>query len=580
MYCAKCGNQSAEGAKFCKSCGAAMPQGEAGVTQSSGNAPQGVEGAPQTAGGSARGMGEASSASKKGSKKLITIVSVVAAVLLAVILMIGNLWAISPKTFYGYLESHNKPIGLNDSYKQVMKASDLKPFSKNIGISVSEIGGLDITNAMLKDFEIQAQVDYSSGKSTLYASGKYLNNLLADVILYQDKSIIGIGSPALYDRSFTVNKKEIYKAINNLNGYDLDYEPDFKLKTIEEITGKLDRDTKLADKAISKYSKIVYKNIPSERISITKPDDPASVYTWQSGKARSALKLDKYKRVEIKLAEKDIYAIFDKVIEVLRDDDELLNMVIDYSFSGNSSSPVMNLMRSYEIDKDERAELLKELKSELDNTRENLIFDDEGEKTLITMAIITDNKNHIVSREITTEDSVITMMDYVADDKMEVTEINMSEGRFGTGDQLANLYVYKGEKGKGVKFLTQYDGTIELSYKPGGKGKNSLGLEYGDYSASVLAGYESYALKLSTDKEDSVKGTDVLDLTIQQNGNDLIECELSVSELKNKSKLKFNKDRSIDLATTEADELQEIFWDIEEQLESMSRELGRMMYDR
>lgn len=579
MYCAKCGNQSADGAKFCRSCGAPMPQSEAEASQSIGSAPQGTEGTQQAAGSPAQGSEGNSASQKRSNKKLITIISAVAAVILVVILLISNMWAISPRTYYGYLESRNKPIELNASYKQIMKATDIKPFSKNIAFNISEVGGLGIADAMLKDFEIQAQIDYSKGKSTLYASCKYLNNLLADAILYQDKTMMGIGFPALYDRNFTVNKNELQKAINNLSGYDLDYESEFGLKTLDEITDKLDKDTKLVDKAINKYSKIIYNNIPSERISITRPDGPASIYTWQTGKAKSAIKIDKYKQVEIKLAEKDLHKILDKVLEALSKDDELLNMVIDYSLPRDSSSPLMNVIRSYEISKDDRADLLKELKSDLDDARENLIFDEEGEKTLITMTIIADNKNHIVSREITTEDSVFIIMDYVDEDKGKITEINVSEGRFGTGDQIGNLYVYNGEKGKGVKFSSQYEGAIELSYKPTDKGKNSLGLEYGDYSASIMTRYESYALELSADKKGSAKGTDMLELTIQQNGNDLIECELVVSELKNKSKLKFSKDRSVDLADTDADELEEIIWDIEDQFESMTRELGRMMFD-
>ncbi len=562
MYCAKCGNQTAEGAKFCNSCGAVMSQSETNISQSAGSSTQ------------SKGSGQ--SAPKKSHKKLAIIISSIIGVALICILILSNIWLVSPKAYYGYLELRNKPIELNNSYKKVIKAFDIKPFSKNIGVTVSEVGGLGIGIDMLKDFEIQAQVDYSKGKSTVYASAKYLNNLLADVILYQDKELLGLGLPTLYNRNFTVKKDEIPETISNLT----DNETDIDLKTLAEMKDQLDKDTQLFDKAIKKYSKIAYKNIPSHSISVTSPDSATDIYTWTTGSAKSALELEKCRMVDIKLTEKDLYNIADKLLEELRNDDELLNMIINYVQDGYNPLPLSFISRN-EISNEERAELLEELKSDLDRSREDLeyTFDAESDKNIATMTIISDTKNKIVSREITADDSVFAIMQYVNDDKEEVTEINVSEGRFGTGDQIGNLYIYSGEERKGIKLLTEYDGKIELSYVKSDEGKNSSGLEYGDYKASIFNDYDEYAIKLSTDKPDSKTKAELYDVTVQQNGRDLVTCEIKVDELKNKSNLKFSKNGSVDLASTDAFELQEIFDEISDEFYNITNELGRRLYE-
>lgn len=95
MYCPQCGNQTADGAKFCNSCGAAMPQ-------SNGDAVQSTASPAQSNGGVQFDTGSGSAERKKGGKKLVIIASSVAAVVLIGILVISNLWAISPKTWYGY----------------------------------------------------------------------------------------------------------------------------------------------------------------------------------------------------------------------------------------------------------------------------------------------------------------------------------------------------------------------------------------------------------------------------------------------------------------------------------------------
>lgn len=562
MYCAKCGNQTAEGAKFCNSCGAVMSQSETNISQSEGSSTQ------------SKGSGQ--SDPKKSHKKLAIIISSIIGVALICILILSNIWLVSPKAYYGYLELRNKPIELNNSYKKVIKAFDIKPFSKNIGVTVSEVGGLGIGIDMLKDFEIQAQVDYSKGKSTVYASAKYLNNLLADVILYQDKELLGLGLPTLYNRNFTVKKDEIPETISNLT----DNETDIDLKTLAEMKDQLDKDTQLFDKAIKKYSKIAYKNIPSHSISVTSPDSATDIYTWTTGSAKSALELEKCRMVDIKLTEKDLYNIADKLLEELRNDDELLNMIINYVQDGYNPLPLSFISRN-EISNEERAELLEELKSDLDRSREDLeyTFDAESDKNIATMTIISDTKNKIVSREITADDSVFAIMQYVNDDKEEVTEINVSEGRFGTGDQIGNLYIYSGEERKGIKLLTEYDGKIELSYVKSDEGKNSSGLEYGDYKASIFNDYDEYAIKLSTDKPDSKTKAELYDVTVQQNGRDLVTCEIKVDELKNKSNLKFSKNGSVDLASTDAFELQEIFDEISDEFYNITNELGRRLYE-
>ena len=561
MYCAKCGNQTAEGAKFCNSCGAVMSQSEASISQSAESTMQ--------------GKGNGQPAPKKSYKKLAIIISSIIGIVLICILIFNNLWAVSPKTYYGYLESRNKPIVLNNSYNKVIKAFDIKPFSKNIGITVSEVGGLSIGKDMLEDFEIQAQVDHSKGKSTVYASAKYLNNLLADAILYQDKEILGLGLPTLYNKNFSIKKDEISETIINLTGN----ETDIDLKTLSEIKDQLDKDTRLLDKAIEKYGKIAYKNIPSSSISVTSPDNAADIYTWQTGSAKTAIELKKSRMVDIKLTEKDLYDITDKLLKELRDDDELLNMLINYVPVGYALSPSYFISRN-EISNEERADLLEELKTNLDRSREDLeyTFDAESEKIIATMTIISDTKNKIVSREVTLDNLVFAMMQYVNDDKEDVTEINVSEGRFGTGDQIGNLYIYNGEERKGIRYEQRYGMGAELTYKRSEKGMNSSGLEYGDYKASISNGNYGYAVKLSARKDDSKKKLDLYDVTVQQNNNNIVKCKMQVDELKNKSNLRFSKSSSVDLATADADELSEVFDEIGDEFQSMTKDLVRNLF--
>ena len=109
MFCAKCGTQLNEGTKFCSSCGSPVQQNTETTIPN------------QEAG-------------KKNSKKLPVIIGSIAAVVLICILVFNNLWAIAPKAYYGKLESRNKLFSLDEIYQKVVKTTDIKPFSKDVGI--------------------------------------------------------------------------------------------------------------------------------------------------------------------------------------------------------------------------------------------------------------------------------------------------------------------------------------------------------------------------------------------------------------------------------------------------------------
>lgn len=557
MFCAKCGTQLSEGTKFCGSCGASVEQ-NTGTTHES-----------QVFG-------------KKSSKKLPIIIGSIAAVVLVCILVFSNLWAIAPKAYYGKLESRNKLISLDGIYQRVMKSTEIKPFSKEVAITVSETGERGMLEEILKDLEIRAQIEYSKDQSSLYASCKYMSNVLADAIIYSDKNLVGIGLPVVYDSNFIVKKDEISKAIANLTGEEVDLD----IKEIEELKKQLDADIKTLDKAISKYGKLAYENIPSKSLKITKGDEPARIYTWSSGRAKTSMELEKYKTVELKFTEADLSKIADKVLSELEKDNEVLNIIGKYALLSEK------LSYGYYYDDDSvpeeelRKEIVEELKEEIADAREYLqsreeYFDEEDAPIVVSVTSIVDKKGNIVSRKIVFDDTnVITINRFHGKDDLAVTEVNISEGKLGLGDQIANLYIYDGEDNKGIRFRSEYEGTIELSYKRSEKGKNASGIDYGEYTAFMHMDGEQYIVTMTVGSSSSSKGTELYKVKVQENGRDLIAFNIQASELKSKSKIKFSKDNAIDLASADEEELQEIFYNIGSQLDDTLYELQRMMYTR
>ncbi len=564
MYCSKCGNQVPESAKFCDKCGMGIDQKGAATANpvvSNDAAPTAVRG----------GL--------KSRKRLITIVAAVAAVVLAGSLAYANMWKIMPdKTYFGYLESRNKVVSFNQLYKEAIKNTELKPFSKDIEVRLNGFGGFgDMSVAKLQDFTLQTQIDYSSSKSTSYACLKYMDNVLVDAIAYQDKNTLGLGIPVIYGRTFTVKKDEIPEVISDFTGAEIADQSSFDAQTIEQLKKELDADTKLLDKAVSKYSKLVYDEIPSDSVTVTGADGAVSLYTWKNGNARMAMEVENCRIVEIKLSGKDLYGIADKVLSELKKDKQLLERIYYYTRGGGLANLPMPMVLP---DKQEdKAAIIERMQTEIEDLRDQLSSSTEAdsERILLTMRTVSDGKNNIISREIVTEDGVITLAAYADESGQKVTELNCSQGRFGTGGQLFNLYAFDGKDSKGINASNRF-GYVELSHTSAGEGKNKSGIEYGVYKARINTRYEDYDVILSADKDKSSKDADRLDTRILMNGAEMMSLSIDIRELKNKSKLKFDKGKSIDLAKTDQYEIQEIMSEMEANFRNVSNDVMSLFY--
>ena len=550
MYCAKCGKQLAEGAKFCDVCGEGILRRQEEARKSN--------------------KGPA-----KVPKGLIITLSAVVAVVLIGIVLYNNIWRILPvKTYYAYLELKNRPITFNKTFKDITSGLEIKPFSKDIELNVTSMDGLESMQSTLRDFTIQAQVDYSKDKIASYTYLKYMNNVLLDALIYSDNEIVGFGLPLMYDSMFFVNQEEIMTAISNITGNVMVEQNKDKIKSGKELLVELDSDTKLLDKTFNKYSKLILDNIPSDNVEVTNPGDSISIYTWNNGRSRPAKEIENYKQVEIKLSQGDLYKIADKLLAELMKDDVLLERI--YYYTQNSYVSLAGGLGDTTTDK---ATAIDEMKESIGYTRDNLYnsVDAESKNIMVTMTIIADNRDNIISREVSTDEGIVTFTHYINDNKEEITELNVSEGRLGTGGQTANLYVYLGESSKGIYASSSESDRVELSYVRSDKGKNNSGLEYGDYKARLKTTNDDYVVTMSADKDESSKGADILKVRVQNYSKDLFSLNISMNDLKNKSKLKFNKSGAVNLARTDSYNVQEILSELEKSFYSISDEFSNLL---
>ena len=130
---------------------------------------------------------------------------------------------------------------------------------------------------------------------------------------------------------------------------------------MQELKKQLGQDIKVLDKAINRYAKLAFKNIPSKSIDISKGDGPVRIYTWNTGSAKSAMELKKYKNVELKFTERDLNIIADKVLSELQKDDEVLNIIAKYAHLGEKLSYGYYYEDSIP-DEDMRKEIVENLK--------------------------------------------------------------------------------------------------------------------------------------------------------------------------------------------------------------------------
>jgi len=572
VYCAKCGTKLNDGAKFCSSCGTPVQQYTGAAAQG-----PGVQGMASQVG---RFTGPA--AVKKSGRKMPVVIGCIAAILLVLILVFSNLWAIAPKAYYGSLEARNKIISLDKLYQKAVKATEIKPFSKDVSITLTDVAGLGLPEEFLSGLELRAQVDYSKDQSTLYASAKFMNNVLADAIIYMDKDTIGAGLPVLYDRNFIVKKDDISEMLSNLTGMKMDLD----FKEAEELRKEMEKEIRVLDKAAERYAKLAFKTIPSKKIKITRGDEPLRIYTWNSGSAKTAMELEKYKTVEINLTDGDLNKIADKLLAKLQKDDEILKIFAKYQILAEKYSAYGNFESGEEQGKENerKKEIVESMKEEIARAREGLIredaYDEEDDEVAVSITSIVDKKGNIVSRRFVFGGSnTLTINRYHDKDGLNIFEVNVSEGRLGLGSQVANLYIYDGEEEKGIKFTSEYEGNAEFAYRRTDKGKNASGIDYGIYSFSFTDSWgDAYKVVVAADPDGSSKETDVYRLRLQEGRKDILALNIKVSDLKSKSKVKFGKGKAIDLSKTSKEELNEIFGSIEDRIEETAYQLQSLIF--
>ncbi len=558
MYCSKCGSQIPEGARFCNACGQDMQTGETTPAAASYDAP--APDAANATGGNAGGA--------KKRPRIVVIAAAVAFIILAGVLVYANMWRfMSPKSYYGYLESKNNSFSFNKLYKDLVKVTEVQPVSKEIRFTVGETGDMGYIAEGLdpEELSLTAKIDSSRDKAASYLRLNYYDNVLLDAMIYKDKDTIGFGLPLLYDKKFSFEIKEIRDVISNLSGEEVPEISGLNPKSIEELKKELDADTKFMDEKTAEYIKLAYTNIPSDSFKMSKSYD-AKIYTWKSGSKKRAAEYENCRLIELELTEGDVYIIMDKVLEALGNDDKMLEFINKY----RNGAAFMEMfafgygydMTGYEYGIDTNA-AIEEMKENLKEGREELeyTFDPESDEVIMKMKVIADKNNNILSREIIIDESSVVLSTYTDKDGSKITEIIYTE-EMPYGEEPTMFHFYEGQEGKGLIALGDGD-KLEVSYSGKDKGKSGIGLEYGTYKLRFDS-YDSIEAILTVDKDDSGKNTDKLKLRISQDGDAPLVLNASVMDLKDKKELKFNKKEAIDLADVNMEELEEIVSDIEE----------------
>ena len=255
MFCSKCGSNIPDGAKFCAKCGQ--------LTQQSG----------RTAAEASAALKSTDPVGGKKRKGLIILGAVIAFAIIAGVIVKANIWRfMSAKAYYGYLEARSVKVSLNKLYKDAIKAGEVKPFSKDIVLTIDSIAkeaeeemppGLD-----LKDFSLNIKVDHNKNKTASYVSLDYMDNKLLDALVYQDKDTLGFRVPLLHKDNFMFNPKKMIDKLNTMQEiYGVEngiMENDILEKSPEQLKKELDADTRLLDKRLAKYFKTALDSIPGK----------------------------------------------------------------------------------------------------------------------------------------------------------------------------------------------------------------------------------------------------------------------------------------------------------------------------
>lgn len=547
MFCSKCGSNIPDGAKFCAKCGQ--------LTQQSG----------RTAAEASAALKSTDPVGGKKRKGLIILGAVIAFAIIAGVIVKANIWRfMSAKAYYGYLEARSVKVSLNKLYKDAIKAGEVKPFSKDIVLTIDSIAkeaeeemppGLD-----LKDFSLNIKVDHNKNKTASYVSLDYMDNKLLDALVYQDKDTLGFRVPLLHKDNFMFNPKKMIDKLNTMQEiYGVEngiMENDILEKSPEQLKKELDADTRLLDKRLAKYFKTALDSIPGKNFQ-KESAGYETLYTWAGGSRKKAAEFKNCRIVEFSVAENDLYVMVDRILADMEKDGKLIDMMSKY---GLGQLLVMGAYgrSTFGAPGDEKIDAKSIIKAGLTEARENLddLIDPDSDETVMEVRVIADSDNNIISRMIIMDNGVITLSTYTDEEGFKVAELNFAEDV--TDDDRVMLYLYDGKKGKGFKWNSG-DGINEISYTSSGEGKSDLGFGYGTYRIKTYVGYSELDVDISAEKD---KNTDVIKLRLFVDDARIGSLSAVVKDLKDKSKLEFNKKKAKDITEMDMYELEEIVEEI------------------
>lgn len=105
------------------------------------------------------------------------------------------------------------------------------------------------------------------------------------------------------------------------------------------------------------------------------------------------------------------------------------------------------------------------------------------------------------------------------------------------------------------------------------KGESDIGIGYGTYKLTLNEYSGKFEVIVSADKDESNKNTDIFKLRSYNNGEKIFGLSGTVKNLKDKSKLAFDKKKAIDLAELDKYEMTEITNKIGENFQGIIMEL-------
>ena len=506
------------------------------------------------------------------------------AIIFAVVLLIGalafaavyyftDLFKTPQQAFYSYLDKAAK-IDNSSSYQEMLenlKAANTKSYKSDttIGIelnskstgrkSIEEQQMYNLVNNI--SLNVKTEAKPSEKKSASDISIKFGGYNVANLEMVRDEDIYGIKSELIDDKYIAVENKNLKALISKLGGKSSNI-PD-KIESIDlyDLLYVSPEDEKKLDNT---YNNIFKNNIPAENYTKTENvnkkingvDTNTTAYT-------------------LSLSEKDFINVMTKLLETAKEDDTLLDLVVEkvnkimdssminqietsssYSLSDTTKTKKSKITTkiSKSMLKDRINGLLNELKSELNSTS----------STKAEMVIYVAN-NDVAKIELKTGDEVQLAMDfYNKDDKQHVV-LYASEDTY---DSYSTSY-------KTMKKTSELKKMMEIEYKTTKNGDTKT-----SFVSFIVFEDEEEVGKISFDFTTNGKvGQSINETT----GKITIEAEEGSIALKINSKVEYTEDvnvKSINsrnaniLNNMSRSEIEEYFAGIAEEFEGTFSMLG------